>query len=189
MILFSLASVDYSGDRCERQCPYVCWGWDFHHSDRGRGIGAEFAQCISYWCRWWPQCKDFLFTWSRWWWAYRHTARLTKSSTYITLLLTGIFTIDEVTGGLSLIQTLDRETNDRYIQVYWSMSLLMVLVCSYLLRVVARDGGLEPRSSNATILVTVSDENDNDPVITNIISGITRAEVTEVCRNKLVLVK
>ena len=42
---------------------------------------------------------------------------------------------------------------------------------------VARDNGLEPRSSNATILVTVLDENDNDPEILNIESGATMPPV------------
>ena len=45
---------------------------------------------------------------------------------------------------------------------------------------VARDNGLEPRSSNATVFVSVTDENDNDPEITNIESGVTTVEVPEV---------
>ena len=58
---------------------------------------------------------------------------------------------------------------------------VMMMCCSYVLRVVARDLGAEPRSSNATsIFVTVSDENDNDPEILNIASGVTVALVDEV---------
>lgn len=49
-----------------------------------------------------------------------------------------------------------------------------------MLSVVGRDRGLEPRSSNTTILVTVSDENDNDPEILNIDSGVTTVPVPEV---------
>ncbi len=45
---------------------------------------------------------------------------------------------------------------------------------------IGRDGGAEPRSSNITIIVSVSDENDNDPEIINIISGVTMASVPEV---------
>lgn len=55
------------------------------------------------------------------------------------------------------------------------------MCCSYVLSVVARDLGAESRSSNATfIFVTVSDENDNDPEILNIESGVTMAMVDEV---------
>lgn len=46
--------------------------------------------------------------------------------------------------------------------------------------VVARDRATEPRSSNATVVVTVIDENDNTPVIENVISGSTVQEVVEV---------
>ena len=45
---------------------------------------------------------------------------------------------------------------------------------------IARDRGEEPRSSNATIYVTVRDENDNIPVILNITSGVTSVPVAEV---------
>lgn len=51
---------------------------------------------------------------------------------------------------------------------------------SFAVQVIARDGGLEPRSSNTTIFITVTDVNDNDPVITNIESGTTTVPVTEV---------
>lgn len=61
------------------------------------------------------------------------------------------------------MSTLDRERND-----------------SYVLSVVARDGGAEPRSSNTTVYVTVLDENDNDPEILNIESLVTTVEVPEV---------
>ena len=50
----------------------------------------------------------------------------------------------------------------------------------YTLVVVARDRAVEPRSSNATVFVTVIDENDNTPVIENIISGSTVQDVLEV---------
>lgn len=53
-------------------------------------------------------------------------------------------------------------------------------MCSYELTVVARDQADEPRSSNATIFVTVRDENDNPPVIVNITSGVTMVQVEEV---------
>ena len=50
----------------------------------------------------------------------------------------------------------------------------------------ARDRANEFRFSNATIItVTVTDENDNDPEILNIISGVTTilvAEVTPITR-------
>lgn len=45
---------------------------------------------------------------------------------------------------------------------------------------IGRDRALEPRSSNTTILVVVLDENDNDPEILNIDSGVTMAQVPEV---------
>lgn len=52
-----------------------------------------------------------------------------------------------------------------------------------MLSVVASDRGSQSLSSNATIVnVLVSDENDNDPEIINIVSGVTRAEVPEVGR-------
>ena len=79
------------------------------------------------------------------------------------MLSIGIFSIDPTSGGLSLMSTLDRERDDNYV-----------------LSVVARDGGAEPRSSNATVSVTVLDENDNDPEILNIESLITSVEVPEV---------
>lgn len=53
-------------------------------------------------------------------------------------------------------------------------------MCSYELTVIARDRSDEPRSSNATIFVTVRDENDNPPVILNITSGVTMVPVEEV---------
>ena len=46
--------------------------------------------------------------------------------------------------------------------------------------VIARDRGTEPQASNATVYVTVEDENDNPPVIDNIQSGITCVDVSEV---------
>lgn len=52
--------------------------------------------------------------------------------------------------------------------------------CSYVLTITARDRADEPRSSNATISVTVRDENDNPPIILNITSGITMVSVEEV---------
>lgn len=56
------------------------------------------------------------------------------------------------------------------------------MVSSYVLSVVASDRGSPALSSNATIVtVLVSDENDNDPEILNIRSGVTRTEVPEVC--------
>lgn len=60
------------------------------------------------------------------------------------------------------------------------LGLPYLSVCSYVLSVVARDSALEPRSSNATINVIVLDENDNDPEILNIDSGVTTVEVPEV---------
>ena len=39
---------------------------------------------------------------------------------------------------------------------------------------------MEPRSSNTSIIVTVQDDNDNNPLIINIISGVTVVEVLEV---------
>jgi len=74
----------------------------------------------------------------------------------------GVFSIDVSTGTISLATTLDRETTDIYTLV-----------------VVARDRATEPRSSNATVVVTVIDENDNTPVIENVISGSTVQEVVE----------
>ena len=50
----------------------------------------------------------------------------------------------------------------------------------YELILVGRDRAIEPRSSNTTILITVLDENDNDPVILNIESGVTTEFVPEV---------
>ena len=58
--------------------------------------------------------------------------------------------MDDGTGALSLINSLDHELTD-----------------SYDLVVIARDRGAEPRYSNATISIIVRDENDNAPVITN----------------------
>lgn len=56
-----------------------------------------------------------------------------------------------------------------------------ILFCSYVLSVVAGNRGAQPLFSNATvIIVAVSDENDNDPEILNIVSGVTRVEVPEV---------
>jgi hypothetical protein len=53
---------------------------------------------------------------------------------------------------------------------------------SYVLRVFAVDSSDQPLTSNATVInVTVSDENDNDPEISNIFSGDTRVDVREVC--------
>lgn len=52
--------------------------------------------------------------------------------------------------------------------------------CSYVLTIIARDRADEPRSSNATISVTVRDENDNPPVILNITSGLTVVSIEEV---------
>ena len=49
-----------------------------------------------------------------------------------------------------------------------------------MLTIIARDRADEPRSSNATIFVTVRDENDNPPFILNITSGITVISVEEV---------
>lgn len=49
-----------------------------------------------------------------------------------------------------------------------------------MLTIIARDRADEPRSSNATISVTVRDENDNPPIILNITSGITMVPVEEV---------
>ena len=52
---------------------------------------------------------------------------------------------------------------------------------SYTLTVTARDrGGDEQMSSSATVFVTVEDENDNQPMIVNIASGVTTVEVNEV---------
>ena len=49
-----------------------------------------------------------------------------------------------------------------------------------MLTIIARDRADEPRSSNATISVTVRDENDNPPVILNITSGLTVVSIEEV---------
>ncbi len=52
---------------------------------------------------------------------------------------------------------------------------------SYTLTVTARDRGAEPRSNSTTIEITVSDVNDNTPVIANIESGVTNCvEISEV---------
>ena len=48
----------------------------------------------------------------------------------------------------------------------------------------ARDSGVEPMSSTATVFVTVEDENDNQPMILNIASGVTTVEVSEVCESE-----
>lgn len=53
-------------------------------------------------------------------------------------------------------------------------------MCSYVLIVVGRDRAVEPRSSNTTIFVSVSDVNDNAPEILNIESGVTTVQVPEV---------
>lgn len=54
-------------------------------------------------------------------------------------------------------------------------------IYSYTLTVTARDrGGDEQMSSSATVFVTVEDENDNQPMIVNIASGVTTVEVNEV---------
>lgn len=58
-----------------------------------------------------------------------------------------------------------------------------------MLSVVARDRAMEPRSSNATVIVRVIDENDNDPEIININSGVTTVEVPEVtCETQIPVV-
>ena len=57
----------------------------------------------------------------------------------------------------------------------------VVLCCSYVLLVVAGDRSTQPLFSNATIInVAVLDENDNNPEILNIDSGVTRVQVPEV---------
>lgn len=50
----------------------------------------------------------------------------------------------------------------------------------YMLTVVATDLSSEPRSSNITVVITVQDENDNDPTILNIVSRVTRVSIEEV---------
>lgn len=61
--------------------------------------------------------------------------------------------------------------------------LLLTIACwvsSYNLTVIGRDRGDEPRSSNLTIFVTVTDVNDNAPSIFNVTSGVTMVNVIEV---------
>ena len=57
------------------------------------------------------------------------------------------FSIDPVTGALSTVKPLDRETT-----------------ASYTLYITATDKGTSPRSGATSIHVTVTDLNDNDPV-------------------------
>ncbi len=54
------------------------------------------------------------------------------------------------------------------------------ILYSYVLTVIARDRGAEPRSNTTRVEITVEDENDNTPEITNIDSGVTCVEVSEV---------
>ncbi|XP_069749521.1 protocadherin-11 X-linked [Narcine bancroftii] len=61
-----------------------------------------------------------------------------------------IFSVDRRTGILSAMRRLDREKQDRYV-----------------FTVLARDGGRPPIQSNATVIVTVLDQNDNSPSFTH----------------------
>lgn len=58
----------------------------------------------------------------------------------------GTFALDPLTGGLTTKTQLDRET-----------------ISEYEIRVVARDQGVPPQSSTATVFLTVLDVNDNNP--------------------------
>ncbi|XP_078268421.1 protocadherin-11 X-linked isoform X2 [Rhinoraja longicauda] len=61
-----------------------------------------------------------------------------------------IFSVDRRTGILSAMRRLDREKQDRYV-----------------FTVLARDGGRPSFQSNATVIVTVLDQNDNSPSFTH----------------------
>ncbi|XP_043560441.1 protocadherin-11 X-linked isoform X3 [Chiloscyllium plagiosum] len=61
-----------------------------------------------------------------------------------------IFSVDRRTGILSAMRRLDREKQDRYV-----------------FTVLARDGGKPSIQSNATVVVTVLDQNDNSPSFTH----------------------
>ncbi|XP_051877449.1 protocadherin-11 X-linked isoform X4 [Pristis pectinata] len=61
-----------------------------------------------------------------------------------------IFSVDRRTGILSAMRRLDREKQDRYV-----------------FTVLARDGGRPSIQSNATVIVTVLDQNDNSPSFTH----------------------
>ncbi|XP_072450774.1 protocadherin-11 X-linked isoform X3 [Chiloscyllium punctatum] len=61
-----------------------------------------------------------------------------------------IFSVDRRTGILSAMRRLDRERQDRYV-----------------FTVLARDGGKPSIQSNATVVVTVLDQNDNSPSFTH----------------------
>ena len=69
------------------------------------------------------------------------------------------FTINSTTGTLYLDKPVDRE-----------------LVDTYVLSVLARDGGTPAKTSTATVRVSVQDENDNRPEITNKDLQLTLAE-------------
>lgn len=63
---------------------------------------------------------------------------------------------------------------------YHSVLKVSNSLCSYNLTVIAQDRGEGPRSSTTRVEITVLDENDNTPIFTNIESGVTCVEVTEV---------
>ncbi|XP_064208725.1 protocadherin-16 isoform X3 [Anguilla rostrata] len=72
------------------------------------------------------------------------------------------FTIDPVTGVISTTKTLDREVQDRYtVTVY------------------AKDGGLPPNFSKATVRIEVLDENDNAPVFSRSLHSLEVPENLE----------
>ncbi|KAJ8275586.1 hypothetical protein COCON_G00073380, partial [Conger conger] len=72
------------------------------------------------------------------------------------------FTIDPETGVISTTKTLDREAQDRYtVTVY------------------AKDGGLPPNFSKATVRIEVLDENDNAPVFSRTLHSLEVPENQE----------
>ncbi|XP_076447241.1 protocadherin Fat 4-like [Babylonia areolata] len=88
------------------------------------------------------------------------------SDTTLTYTMTGgsgKFTIDSVTGVIALLGTLDRETTSSY---------------TLDLEVADGSGGLPARTSTTSIVVTVTDVNDNDPTCTQTSYVATVAEGT-----------
>ncbi|KAJ8342522.1 hypothetical protein SKAU_G00324500 [Synaphobranchus kaupii] len=72
------------------------------------------------------------------------------------------FTINPVTGVISTTKTLDREVQDRYtVTVY------------------AKDGGLPPNFSKATVRIEILDENDNAPVFSRSLHSLEVPENLE----------
>lgn len=80
--------------------------------------------------------------------------------------------MDPVSGVLSTLQTLDRDNG----------------ITSYTIIVKAQDGGATQRSATATVTVTLSDENDNNPVFTQSSYFSTMSETSAISGANVVLV-